>query len=259
MRRAYADRNTYLGDPDFVKVPLKLLASDDSAAGLRASINPDHATPSALLPGIGASVERHDTSHISIVDREGNLVAQTQTVNLPYGDAFAVAGTGFLLNDQMDDFSVKPGVPNAFGLVGDDANAIEPGKRPLSSMTPTFLIGADRVAVLGSPGGSRIITRVLLALLDLVDGADAATAVSAPRFHHQYLPDKISIEPGAFTDEELARLAARGFVLSPNERSWGNMQLVVWDKQSGRVEAASDPRGFGVGKGGTTAEEAIYR
>ena len=259
MRRAYRDRAIYLGDPDFVKVPLAMLESEDYAAGLRAGISLQKATPSEMLPGIDAAAERHDTSHFSIVDREGNLVAQTQTVNLPYGDAFAVAGTGFVLNDQMDDFSVKPGVPNAFGLVGEDANAIAPGKRPLSSMTPTFLIGADRVAVLGSPGGSRIITRVLLALLDVIDGADAKTAVSAPRFHHQYLPDKVYAEDGAFTADEVAKLAARGFSVAEHERPWGNMQVVIWDKSARKVEAASDPRGLGVGKGGVATENAIYR
>jgi gamma-glutamyltranspeptidase/glutathione hydrolase len=126
-------------------------------------------------------------------------------------------------------------------------------------MTPTFLLGADRVAVLGSPGGSRIITRVLLALLDLVDGADAKTAVTAPRFHHQYLPDKVYAEAGAFTPEEIAQLGARGYSVVDNEKPWGNMQVVVWDKSARRVEAASDPRGMGVGKGGVSAENNILR
>ena len=175
-------------------MPLDLLLNPSYAAGLRASINPRRATPSDFLPGVGAAPQRPETTHFSIIDREGNLAAVTQTVNLPFGNGLVVPGTGFLLNNEMDDFSVKPGVPNAFGLVGEDANAIAPGKRPLSSMTPTILRGDERVAVLGTPGGSRIITMVLLALVALMDGATAQEAVALPRFHHQYLPDEISAE-----------------------------------------------------------------
>ncbi len=258
MRRAYRDRAIYLGDPDFVKVPLDLITSREYAAGLRASINPARATPSDMLPGISAEGERPETTHFSIMDRQGNIAAVTQTVNLPYGNAFMVAGTGFMLNNQMDDFSVKPGVPNAFGLVGEDANAIAPGKRPLSSMTPTLLFGRDRVAVVGTPGGSRIITMVLLGLMQLMDGGSAQSAVSLPRFHHQYLPDVISAEAGAFNADEIAELQKRGFTVSAGERAWGNMQVVLWDKTRGTVEAASDPRWAGVGKGGT-GEGSIFR
>jgi len=259
MRRAYRDRAIYLGDPDFARIPTALLMSDDYAAGLRAGISTQKATPSELLPGVSATPSGTDTTHFSIVDREGNVAAVTQTVNLPYGNAFMVEGTGFLLNNQMDDFSVKPGVPNAFGLVGDDANAIEPGKRPLSSMTPTFLIGEERFAALGTPGGSRIITMVLLGLLELMDGKDAQAAASRPRFHHQYLPDAISAEQGAFTPEQVAALQARGHVVNAGERSWGNMQVVAWDRRNGQVTAGSDPRWQGVGKGATDADAAIYR
>jgi gamma-glutamyltranspeptidase / glutathione hydrolase len=261
MRRAYRDRAIYLGDPDFVKVPLALLLSPEYAAGLRAGINTEKATPSAMLPGIGAPSERTETSHFSIIDRDGNLVAQTQTVNLPYGNAIMIAGTGFMLNNQMDDFSAKPGVPNAFGLVGEDANAIAPGKRPLSSMTPTFLFGRDRVAAIGTPGGSRIITAVLLGLLTIMDGGSAADATALPRFHHQYLPDVISAEPGAFTPDEMKALETRGFTVSAGENTWGNMNVVLWDIAKDRVDAAADGRWKGVGKGATEAstEGAIYR
>jgi gamma-glutamyltranspeptidase/glutathione hydrolase len=260
MRRAYRDRAIYLGDPDFAQIPVALLQSPDYAAGLRAGINLDRATPSDLLPGVSAAPARPDTTHFSIVDREGNVAAVTQTVNLPYGNAFMVEGTGFLLNNEMDDFSVKPGVPNAFGLVGDDANAIEPGKRPLSSMTPTFLLGQDRIAAIGTPGGSRIITMVLIGLLELMDGHDAQAAADAPRFHHQYLPDAISAEAGAFSPAEIAALQARGHTVNGGERSWGNMQVVVWDRATGEVSAGSDSRWKGVGKGATTdADAAIYR
>jgi gamma-glutamyltranspeptidase/glutathione hydrolase len=235
------------------------LSSADYAAGLRAGISLDKALPSALLPGVTVAPARPDTTHFSIVDREGNVAAVTQTVNLPYGNAFMVEGTGFLLNNEMDDFSVKPGVPNAFGLVGDEANAIAPGKRPLSSMTPTFLIGENKIAALGTPGGSRIITMVLLGLLELMDGKDAQAAADLPRFHHQYLPDAISAEPGAFTAEEISALQARGHVVNGAERSWGNMQVVTWDRTTGAVTAGSDSRWKGVGKGATTAVDAIYR
>lgn len=262
MRRAYRDRTIYLGDPDFVKMPLDLLTSDAYAAGLRAGISPAKATPSALLPGVGEGSERVETTHYSIIDTHGNLVATTQTVNLPYGNAFAVAGTGFLLNNEMDDFSVKPGVPNAFGLVGDDANAIAPGKRPLSSMTPSFLIGADKVAAIGTPGGSRIITMVLLGLLELMDGSSAQAAADLPRFHHQYLPDTISAEAGALSDSDIAALQARGHAVTVEQRSWGNMQIAVWNRRTGDVETGSDGRWEGVGKGATRevpADTAIFR
>jgi gamma-glutamyltranspeptidase/glutathione hydrolase len=259
MRRAYRDRAIYLGDPDFTDVPIALLSSAQYAAGLRAGISLEKAMPSELLPGVSAAPSGPDTTHFSIVDREGNVAAVTQTVNLTYGNAFVVEGTGFLLNNEMDDFSVKPGVPNAFGLVGDDANAIEPGKRPLSSMTPTFLLGENKIAALGTPGGSRIITMVLLGLLELMDGKDAQAAADHPRFHHQYLPDAISAEQGAFTAEEISALQARGHVVNAGERSWGNMQVVTWDRTTGEVTAGSDSRWKGVGKGATTAADAIYR
>lgn len=259
MRRAYRDRTLYLGDPDFVDVPLARLTSADYAAGLRAGIHPRRATPSELLPGVGAFVERPSTTHFSIIDAEGNLAAVTQTVNLPYGNGFVAPGTGFLLNNEMDDFSVKPGVPNAFGLIGEDANAIAPGKRPLSSMTPSFLIGPERTAVIGTPGGSRIITMVLLGLLDLVDGGSAGHAVALPRLHHQYLPDVLSAEPEALSAAEIEALQAMGHTVSAGERTWGNMQVVVWDRLNQRIEAGTDPRWKGVGKASTEDDGAIYR
>ena len=258
MRRAYRDRALYLGDPDFVQAPVDMLVSDAYAAGLRASIHPARATPSDLLPGVDAQPLRPDTSHFSVIDTQGNLVAVTQTVNLPYGNALVVPGTGFLLNNEMDDFSVKPGVPNAFGLVGDDANAIAPGKRPLSSMTPSFLVGPERTAVIGTPGGSRIITMVLLGLVELMQGEGAQATAAAPRFHHQYLPDVVLAEADAFTPEEVAALEAMGHDVQSGERTWGNMQVVLWNHQNGEVEAGTDPRWKGVGKG-TSTEASVYR
>ncbi len=246
MRRAYRDRAQYLGDPDFVKVPVRLLTDPRYADGLRASIHPRHATPSRLLPGEASFSNGTDTTHFSVLDREGNRVAATLSINYPFGAAFVVPGTGVLLNDEMDDFSAKPGVPNAYGLVGAEANAIAPGKRPLSSMTPTFVESEQGVAILGTPGGSRIITMVLLAVLDMHGGHGPASWVALPRFHHQYLPDVIQYEPGAFSPQIQKALKGRGHELEAMTSSWGNMQAVYFDYASGKVEAASDPRGGGL-------------
>lgn len=242
MRRAYRDRGIYLGDPDFVDMPLAMLTSRDYAAGLRASIMPDKATPSALLPGNDNAQRGTDTTHFSIIDAQGNLVAATLSVNLPYGSGFVPPGTGVLLNNEMDDFALVPDQPNAYGLIGRDANAPAPGKRMLSSMTPTFLRDDERVVVIGTPGGSRIITMVLLGLLDAAAGADAQDIVAAPRFHHQYLPDVISVEPGGLADEHVGKLEEMGHTVNFGQRPWGNMQVVLWHRGSGRLEAASDPR-----------------
>ncbi|MCZ8167152.1 gamma-glutamyltransferase [Silanimonas sp.] len=257
MRRAYRDRAVFLGDPDFVDVPVELLTNPAYAAGLRAGIHPEKATPSAMLPGVTA-LERPDTTHFSIVDAEGNIASVTQTVNLPYGNAMVIPGTGFLLNNEMDDFSVKAGVPNAFGLVGDDANAIAPGKRPLSSMTPTIVVGDDQIAVLGTPGGSRIISMVIQGVLALDAGASALEAAAEPRVHHQYLPDEVSIEKDALSPELRAGLEARGHVIKEEPRTWGNMQVVTWDLTDGDVDAGADPRWKTVGKG-STQDGGIFR
>jgi len=245
MRRAYRDRAQYMGDPDFVDMPLQRLVDPVYAAGLRASIRTDRATPSAALPGSVATVEGKDTTHFSILDREGNRVAATLSINYPFGSALVVPGTGVLLNDEMDDFSAKPGVPNAYGLVGADANAIAPGKRPLSSMTPTFVESDAGVAILGTPGGSRIITMVLLGILDIEAGNPPQSWVSVPRFHHQYLPDVIQYEPDAFPQPVIKLLEAKGHHLKPLESRYGNMQAIYWNYENNRVKAASDPRGIG--------------
>ncbi|MEM1411465.1 MAG: gamma-glutamyltransferase [Pseudomonadota bacterium] len=242
MRRAYRDRAIYLGDPDFAEVPMQRLTSPWYAAGLRAGINPSKATPSAMLPGNDLPWESEDTTHFSVMDADGNMVAATLTVNLPFGNRFMVPGTGFVLNNEMDDFSAKEGEPNAFGLIGFKANAIEPRKRPLSSMTPTFIKGEDKVGIIGTPGGSRIITMVLLGILDFMEGNDPEHWVSLPRFHHQYVPDRISAEPDAFTEEEVAALEAMGHEVEVRERRWGNMHGVLWNRETGAVSAGSDPR-----------------
>jgi len=248
MRRAYRDRAIYLGDPDFVKVPSATLLHPYYAEGLRASINPKIATPSELLPGVQTKIESEDTTHFSIIDKEGNRVSATLTINYPFGSCFVPPGTGVLLNDEMDDFSAKPGTPNAYGLVGAEANAIQPEKRPLSSMSPTFLEDQRGVVVLGTPGGSRIITMVLLGILDYASGGDPMSIVSLPRYHHQYLPDEIQYEEDTFTADEIRQLEAIGHHLEQTGRRYGNMQAVMWSKQDNKLLAASDPRGEGYAK-----------
>ncbi|HVJ61840.1 MAG TPA: gamma-glutamyltransferase [Tahibacter sp.] len=243
MRRAYRDRAEYLGDPDYVQMPIASLTSPLYAAGLRASIHPKKATKSDDLPGYMAPEQGTDTTHFSIIDADGNLAAVTQTVNLPYGAAFVVPGTGFVLNNEMDDFALKTGAPNAYGLVGADANAPKPGRRPLSSMTPTFVIGKDRTLVIGTPGGSRIITMVLEGILAWFDGDAPDKVVANKRFHHQYLPDVISIEQDAFTRDERKALEAMGHIISDGERPWGFMNAVDWNRASGQMRGGADPRG----------------
>jgi len=245
MRRAYRDRAEYLGDPDFVDVPVERLTSEAYARELARTIAADRATPSSALPAAGAAPGGTHTTHVSILDREGNRVAATLSINYPFGSGFVPPGTGVLLNDEMDDFSAKPGVPNAFGLVGAAANAIAPGKRMLSSMSPTFVEGPDRLAILGTPGGSRIISMVARAVLAVVDGEHAQAVVSAPRFHHQYLPDLVQYEPDALTTAQRARLEAMGHRFVPAAGGFGNMQVVIWDRKANKVTAASDPRGEG--------------
>jgi len=242
MRRAYRDRAVYLGDPDFTHIPVERLLHPYYADGLRATIRPDRALPSDYLPGVEARPKGRDTTHFSILDREGNRVAATLTINYPFGSGFVAPGTGILLNDEMDDFSARPGTPNVYGLVGGEANAIAPGKRPLSSMSPSFLHTKRGVAVVGTPGGSRIISMLLLAALDFEAGGDARSMVSLPRFHHQYLPDVVQYETAALSEDEVAELELRGHTLREFPRGWGNMQAVVWDKKRRTVSAATDPR-----------------
>ena len=245
MRRAYRDRALYLGDPDFVAVDTARLLDQGYAARLRASINASQATPSDTLSAPQA--EGTQTTHFSVMDAEGNRVAATLTINYPFGSCFMPPQTGILLNNEMDDFVVKPGVPNAYGLVGGRANAIAPGKTPLSSMTPTFLESPEAVVILGTPGGSRIITMVLLAALEFIEGRGGPQDwVALPRFHHQYLPDTVVYEPGAFDAVEAQALRELGHELKAREHPYGNMQIVFWDKRGNQVDAASDPRGEGL-------------
>ncbi len=242
MRRAYRDRSIYLGDPDFVKVPVAMLTHPYYAAGLRASLRPDKNTPSDSLPGIPELPKGTDTTHFSVLDTEGNMVAATLTVNTGLASGFIAEGTGVLFNNEMDDFSAKSMQPNAFGLIGDKANEIQPGKRPLSSMTPTIILGEDEVAILGTPGGSRIITMVLLGILDFYDGHKPASWVGLPRYHHQYLPDTLYAEKDAFSAQTVAELETLGHQVKVYDGQWGNMHAVYWNRATGEVLAASDPR-----------------
>lgn len=245
MRRAYHDRAEFLGDPDFVDIPQTQLLSEAHAQQWASGINMDQATSSVSLQGPKNSEQGTHTTHFSIIDKEGNKVSATLSVNLPFGSAFTAAGTGVLLNNEMDDFSAKPGAPNAYGLVGTEANAIAPGKRPLSSMTPTIIDSPEHTAILGTPGGSRIISMVFLGVLEHLQQQPVSAWVSKPRFHHQYLPDVLEFEPQAFSDLEQEQLAARGHRLKEMNRRYGNMQAILWDKTTQTVTAASDPRGEG--------------
>lgn len=256
MRRAYADRARYLGDTDHVEVPVERLLSVQHASGKLADFSPQQASSSASqlekreVGSPGEPAEGRNTTHFSVIDRDGNYVAATLSVNYPFGSGFVVPGTGILLNNEMDDFAVKPGHPNLYGLTGSRANAIAPGKRMLSSMSPTFLDDGERIAVLGTPGGSRITTMVLLAALEFARGGDANAMVSRPRFHHQFMPDRIEYESEAFDAATLAVLAALGHTLQATSRSYGDMHAVIWNRKTGRVSAASDPRGMGLAQVG---------
>ena len=241
MRRAFRDHNDYLGDPDFVKMPLDMLLSPYYADGLRQGILPDRATPSSMLPRAEAAQPGMHTTHFSIIDADGNMAAITLTVNTTLGSKFVAAGTGVLLNNEMDDFALVPNKPNVYGLLGSAANAPKAGKRMLSSMSPSLVIGADRTAVIGSPGGSTIITQVLEGILHFIDGESAQQIVAHKRFHHQYLPDVVMVENGTFDAATSDALSKMGYTLKPSE-GWGFMNVVTWDHRTNTLKAASDPR-----------------
>jgi len=245
-RRAYFDRARYLGDPDFVSMPIEGLLSYEYGIQMADSISDKQATPSQLLGKINTVQQGDNTTHLSVLDQDGNRVAATLSINTLFGSGYMPAGTGVLLNNEMDDFSAKPGTANVYGLVGNDANAIAPYKRPLSSMTPTFVEWDGKVAILGTPGGSRIITMVMLAVLDALEGKSPQQWVSEPRYHHQYLPDAVQAEPVYVGTEEARQLMLKGHKVESTGRPYGNMQAILWDTKLGIVDAASDPRGVGV-------------
>ncbi len=245
LRRAFHDRALYLGDSDFVTVPVERLTSRDYALRRGATIDPALASRSDTLERGPIAAGGGNTTHLSVVDAAGNRVAATLTINLLFGAGIIADGTGVLLNNEMDDFTVDEDVPNAFRLRGGQANSIAPGKRPLSSMTPTFVEDAKGVLVLGAPGGSRIISQVLVSVLDYlrVPTVDLAAMVAAPRYHHQWWPDRVEVEPEGISGEWRAALEARGHRVQVVKRRWGNMQAVFKSKETGAAQAASDPRG----------------
>lgn len=270
MRRAFADRNHYLGDPDFVEIPRERLLAEGYAARRRASIAADRATPSAAVsPGLGDDgSESMHTTHFSVIDDMGNAVALTTTVNFLYGSAVTVAGAGFVLNDEMDDFAAKPGTPNAYGLVQGESNAIEPGKRMLSAMTPTIVLepvrgrtdtpdggvpntGAQRyrpLLITGARGGPRIITAVFQVLSNVVDyDMELAAAVNAPRIHHQHLPDILYYEPDGLMEWQIRALRALGHTVEPRSGTIGNAPSIV--KRDDRWLGTPDPRSGGLAAG----------
>ena len=244
MRRAYADRSKYLGDPDFIKVPVNGLISKKYAAELREKIQLDKCTPSQkVLPGNPWPYESNDTTHYSVVDRYGNAVSNTYTLNFSFGSRITIAGTGILLNNEMDDFSAKPGAPNAYGLIGGTANAVAPQKRMLSSMTPSIIMKDKEVyLVTGSPGGSRIITTTLQVILNVIDhGMNIAAASNAVRIHHQWLPDELRIEKGLNLDTQRLLTKMGHKVIIKNVM--GSTQSIMRTKQG--LWGASDPRRLG--------------
>jgi gamma-glutamyltranspeptidase/glutathione hydrolase len=261
MKLAFADRAALLGDPDFVAVPVERLVSADYAADQRARINPPwwrrapwtwhRGEVSIRVRGPGLSVDDSGTTHLSVADAAGNAVAVTETINTPFGSGITVPGTGIILNNEMDDFSIAPDTPNAYGLVDTrGANAIEPGKRPLSSMTPTLLLRDGRLRlVTGSPGGPRIISTVLLSILNVVDyGLDVMAAVSEPRIHHQWQPDALVVER-AIAEDVLAGLRERGHRVEVSRENWSSAQALAYRADSGWFSGGSDPRSDGLALG----------
>ena len=254
-RRAYMDRADYLGDPDYNDIPTAALTAKPYAVAWRASIRPNAATPSAslvrpagFLPPAPRTTgrrkpESHDTTHFSVVDADGNAVAVTTTLNDSFGSHVTAGSLGFLLNDEMDDFASKMGVPNMFGLIQGPANAIAPGKRPLSSMTPTIVLEDGKLRfVLGSPGGARIISTVANIFLSVAEGGlNIQQAVDAPRFHHQYLPDKLYLEPG-FAPETVAALRKMGYTLDIRDGHWSNGECIAIDPKTGELLGGQDQR-----------------
>jgi len=249
MRRAYYDRAKYLGDADYASVPIKFLMSKHHAKKIRNLIQSGKVRRSDKLK-ISFKQNGSHTTHYSIVDQEGNWVGASLSLNYYFGSGFMVPGTGVLLNNEMDDFSAKPGVPNVYGLIGNKANSIAPGKRPLSSMGPVLMKTPDKVAMLGTTGGSMIITSELLSILDFAAGNGPESWVSLPRYHHQYLPDQVLHEADAFSSREKQALKKMGHRFKDIGRTYGDMHAVMWDKKRNIVVAASDPRGVGVAKVG---------
>ncbi len=252
MRRVYADRAEFLGDPDFVKVPVSWLISKNYARERRSTIDTAKATPSEEIShGVQPPPEKDHTTHFSIVDRFGNCVSVTTTLNDAFGSKLVVTGAGFLLNNEMDDFSAKAGVPNAYGLVGGSANAIAPNKRMLSSMTPTLVLKDGKpFMVLGTPGGSTIMTTVAQVIVNVVDfKMTIQEAIDAPRVHHQWLPDRLMIEERGLARDVVENLRAMGHTVHTREGTVGLVEGILVDRKRGLLLGATDPRGYGEAAG----------
>lgn len=245
MRRAYRDRALYLGDPAFTEIPLDKLLNKKYAQAQFHNFDKAKASVSEKLQ-YGTRKQGEDTTHFSVVDSEGNYVAATLSINYPFGSGFVVPNTGVLLNDEMDDFVIAPDVPNVWGLIGSKANQIEPGKRMLSSMTPLFARNGQEVLIVGTPGGSRIISMLALALLEFSLDKPAAKIVASRRFHHQYVPDEIQFEQNALTKFEQQSLIDKGHSLNELNRNYGNMHAIIWNQITNTLDAAADPRGHGL-------------
>ena len=248
MRRVFADRAEFLGDPDFVKIPVRWLTSKQYAEKRRETIDTLEATPSDQIShGVQPPAESDHTTHYSVIDRFGNCVSVTTTLNDAFGSKVVVTGAGFLLNNEMDDFSVKPGAPNTYGLVGGSANAVAPNKRMLSSMTPTIVLKEGKpFMILGSPGGSAIVTTVAQVVVNVVDfKMTIQEAVDAPRFHHQWLPDRLVYEERALSQDAIDNLKAMGYSLHMREGTIGLVEGIMIDRKRGLLLGATDPRGYG--------------
>ncbi len=245
MRQAYADRSVFMGDPDFVKIPTQKLLSKAYAKTIYENIKPDKATPSKEInPGLNQIHEGDNTTHYSVADKWGNAVSVTYTINGTYGAFAAIDGAGFLLNNEMDDFSIKPGEPNLYGLVGGDANAIEPNKRPLSSMSPTIILDKDNdlFMVVGSPGGARIITTVLQVITNVIDHKmDISKAVESARFHMQWLPDELRIEAFGMSQDVKDNLTKMGYHIVERP-DMGDVNAILIDKATKTMQGSHDPR-----------------
>jgi len=259
MRHAYVDRNFFLGDPAFVDNPIAHLLSESHVRAIRAAIDAERATPSQTLAPGTAPHEGASTTHYSVVDRFGNAVAVTYTINQYFGAGVMAGDTGFLLNDEMDDFTVKLGTPNFMGLVQGRANAIQPGKRPLSSMAPTIVSRDGKpFMVLGSPGGSRIITILLEAIVNVIDhGMSIQEAIDAPRFHHQWMPDQVAIEPFALSADSAGLLAERGYRLV-EQVPWGGAEAILLAPQDAAARAGPASSGNDRARGGKERPGMLY-
>ncbi len=246
MRRGYSDRAIYMGDPDFTQAPIETLLSPAYASKRYQDIDMNQASDSRnLSEGHFFINDSAETTHFSIVDAQGNQVAATLSINGLYGAAFTGGSTGVLLNNHMNDFVLGPGIPNLYGLVGTEANLVGPNKRPLSSMSPTFVEDERGVLIIGTPGGSRIISMVIQGILDYLSNEEISLEriVAKPRYHHQFIPDRVEVEPTGFNEDFIQGLTKKGHKIKVGSRRWGNMQVIFFNKETGEIFGASDPRG----------------